>query len=542
MIEALSEWGSLMWVRFWWPVTVWTVLWLVFRGVWAVRKPAHPATQYAIQWAVLAALPMGLIGASVLYGRMPAWWTPPELATHLLSLPVLPIEPIEPGTPPIVSWSLFTGFGLVTIGLGLFSLWCIGKLIADGVALRVWFRGLPKYQQSPIQMQADRLAKQWGIVRPINVFVVNAAILPITFGWRRPIILLPESVLADDTDLQMTLLHELTHIRQNDFLFHLIEQALGAIFAFHPAVHALCRAVADAREQRCDAEVLAQPQVRHHAYAHLLLRLTPADAFAPVVALTMARSPSQLKTRTLAMKALLNNPAVRPSAQKLQGYTTLWGLALSLCMILSTTAFAQNTDTFLSGVLPKVETLPSGMKLGTVMQGGFDQFIGVRGTINGSGTMVRAEVDRFYINTIQPNMAAQVRIHADATCEAVVSRVDRDAKVDREHPSGGYFVAELQTTCPAGTTVNADQMVRARILLGAEEDRIQIPRGPFYQQTSGGWVFVVDASGTSASRRMITLGRQNSRTFEVLEGLQPGEKVVVSSYEGYDTAQTIQIQ
>jgi HlyD family secretion protein len=60
-----------------------------------------------------------------------------------------------------------------------------------------------------------------------------------------------------------------------------------------------------------------------------------------------------------------------------------------------------------------------------------------------------------------------------------------------------------------------------------------LPRGGFYQKTGGQWVYVLDDSGERASKRDIRLGMQNPQMFEVLEGLQPGERVITSSYESF---------
>jgi HlyD family secretion protein len=60
-----------------------------------------------------------------------------------------------------------------------------------------------------------------------------------------------------------------------------------------------------------------------------------------------------------------------------------------------------------------------------------------------------------------------------------------------------------------------------------------VPRGGFYQKTGGQWIYVVDRSGAFAAKRQIRLGRQNPQSFEVLEGLEPGEKVVTSSYDNF---------
>ena len=60
-----------------------------------------------------------------------------------------------------------------------------------------------------------------------------------------------------------------------------------------------------------------------------------------------------------------------------------------------------------------------------------------------------------------------------------------------------------------------------------------IPKGTFFQNTGGNWIFVLDDDGKRAYRRQIKIGRQNPQYYEVLEGLEPGERVIVSSYESY---------
>ena len=60
-----------------------------------------------------------------------------------------------------------------------------------------------------------------------------------------------------------------------------------------------------------------------------------------------------------------------------------------------------------------------------------------------------------------------------------------------------------------------------------------LPRGGFFNETGGNWIFVVDVSGDFAVRREIRLGRMNPQVYEVLEGLEPGEKAVTSSYANF---------
>jgi len=76
--------------------------------------------------------------------------------------------------------------------------------------------------------------------------------------------------------------------------------------------------------------------------------------------------------------------------------------------------------------------------------------------------------------------------------------------------------------------------LRLRIELGQPSEELLLPVGGFYKDTGGNWVFVVEDNGTRAVKRDIKLGRKmGSEYFEVLEGLQPGDKVITSSYENF---------
>jgi HlyD family secretion protein len=76
--------------------------------------------------------------------------------------------------------------------------------------------------------------------------------------------------------------------------------------------------------------------------------------------------------------------------------------------------------------------------------------------------------------------------------------------------------------------------------LGGASRAVMLPNGPFYQDTGGNWVFVVAPDGTSAIRRNVKLGRRNPDFVEVVDGLKPGEKVIVSGYEAYQKMDRIE--
>ena len=81
--------------------------------------------------------------------------------------------------------------------------------------------------------------------------------------------------------------------------------------------------------------------------------------------------------------------------------------------------------------------------------------------------------------------------------------------------------------------IRSGQTYYLNLQLGQPEEAIIIPRGTFYQKTGGKWIYVVNKDGNKAVKREIRIGRQNPQYYEVLEGLEPGERVITSGYDTY---------
>ena len=77
------------------------------------------------------------------------------------------------------------------------------------------------------------------------------------------------------------------------------------------------------------------------------------------------------------------------------------------------------------------------------------------------------------------------------------------------------------------------QTLQTRLTLGDNTDATLIPNGAFYQETGGNWVFVVAPGDGEAVKRNVRLGRRNTKFIEVLDGLEPGEKVITSPYTSF---------
>jgi HlyD family secretion protein len=151
-----------------------------------------------------------------------------------------------------------------------------------------------------------------------------------------------------------------------------------------------------------------------------------------------------------------------------------------------------------------------------------------------SGFKVRVDVDEHYISRIYAGLEGQYR-QGDDTYTLTIKKVYTQV-------TSGSFAVDMEFNGKTPETVRRGQTLQIRIALGDETEAIIIPRGGFYQHTGGSWIFKVSADGKKAYRTPIRIGRQNPDYYEVLEGLAPGDRVVVSSYENYGDIQELIIK
>ena len=121
--------------------------------------------------------------------------------------------------------------------------------------------------------------------------------------------------------------------------------------------------------------------------------------------------------------------------------------------------------------------------------------------------------------------------------EATFERRDEaySAVIRKVYPEvrNGKFKADLKFVGEQPANIRSGQTYYLNLQLGQPEQAVLVPRGAFFQTTGGRWIYVVDADGNGATRREIRISRQNPQYYEVLEGLQPGERVISSGYEKF---------
>ena len=149
---------------------------------------------------------------------------------------------------------------------------------------------------------------------------------------------------------------------------------------------------------------------------------------------------------------------------------------------------------------------------------------------------VQAQIDEHYIDRVRQGLSATFtrgeRLRVGDGTSGIKQYQLQVRKVYPEVREGKFrcdfiFKGERPENIRTGQTYYID------LELGQPEQAIIIPRGTFFQTTGGQWIFVLSSDGSKAYRRNIRIGRQNPQHYEILEGLEPGERVVTSGYEAF---------
>ncbi|MCW3074560.1 MAG: HlyD family efflux transporter periplasmic adaptor subunit [Flaviaesturariibacter sp.] len=148
-----------------------------------------------------------------------------------------------------------------------------------------------------------------------------------------------------------------------------------------------------------------------------------------------------------------------------------------------------------------------------------------------SGYKVRVDIDEHYLSRVVIGLMAETSF-AGKTYKLKINKVYTQV-------TAGRFQVDMQFVDAVPDGIRRGQTMQIRLALSDETQALLLAKGGFYQQTGGNWVFKVSNNGGTAFRTDVQLGRQNPDYYEVLSGLQPGDKIVTSSYENYGTMQEL---
>ncbi|MFS4468664.1 efflux RND transporter periplasmic adaptor subunit [Maribacter sp. 2210JD10-5] len=144
---------------------------------------------------------------------------------------------------------------------------------------------------------------------------------------------------------------------------------------------------------------------------------------------------------------------------------------------------------------------------------------------------IEADIDEHYIDRVKRDLVAVLERNGN----------EFPLRVRKVYPEvrNGRFRVDLVFTDAKPLTIRTGQSYNIKLQLGESSDALLLPKGSFFQSTGGQWIFVVTPGSDEAIKRNIRVGKQNSRYYEVLEGLQAGEEVITSNYDSFGEAERI---
>ena len=290
-LAHLAAFGTTVWAVLAAPVLTWTAVAL---AVEALARVARPSASVSL-WARSAAL--ALLPALVVL--------PPVLAPLVPSLADAPVVPVVPNgvaglaerALPIVASApesaevALGGLAVLAVLASAFAL----VVLAGGVVWLTHTRRTLRAAGADLRAESRALGARVGLRRRVAVAVVAPSSAPFTVGWREPVVAVPDGLAHEARE--MTLAHELSHVRRAHFGWHLAERTVCAAFVWHPAVHVLARGLALDRERVADADVVRLWPDRAARYGRLLTVFSTR----PTPGLALGASSSTLIHRLTAM-------------------------------------------------------------------------------------------------------------------------------------------------------------------------------------------------------------------------------------------------
>ena len=142
---------------------------------------------------------------------------------------------------------------------------------------------------------------------------------------------------------------------------------------------------------------------------------------------------------------------------------------------------------------------------------------------------ITTTIDEFYLSRVDLGQNAQYDDY-----KLIISKIYPQVQ-------NGQFKIDFVFVGRQPTDIRRGQTIQTKLILGDASNALLIPNGTFFQETGGNWIYVVSNNESQAIKRTIKLGRRNSRYIEVLDGLQEGEKVIVSPYDNFQEMQKLQL-
>jgi beta-lactamase regulating signal transducer with metallopeptidase domain len=399
-------------------------------------------------------------------------------------------------------------------------LWCAGVLI---FAVRlIWSsRHVARLRREGDAAEASliqtvlRLARRMSIDRPVRVLMSSLADSPSVAGWLRPVILLPAATLLSLSveQLETVLAHELAHIRRHDYLVNLLQTASETLLFYHPAVWWISARIRHERELCCDDMVVA---VCGDAigYARALTKLERLRMIAPELAMSGTGGSLLYRIRRLAGMPHEEAPSKVP-------------VVVSLVLAIVCLAISSHWASGQPQLSHEAAVSRANVYIETVKQGDLTTMVRALGTIISSKTAV-LKVDASQASLIEVGQTASLAPRQGFTIDGTVARIDPS-------PANGTVGVAIDLKAPVreAAGVPVDGTIRIRVL----KDVVYVGRPVFAAADAQYGLFKLETDCSHATRVRVRFGAASVNNIQILEGLQPGDHVIVSDmakYDGYD--------
>jgi beta-lactamase regulating signal transducer with metallopeptidase domain len=437
------------------------------------------------------------------------------------------VSAILPATPLSPSW-------MASLETWTLPVWSFGVLI---FAVRlVWsarhvsrLRREGEPAAEPLVEAVLRLARRMHLASPVRVLMSRLTDTPSVVGWLRPVILLPAASLMNLTTAQLeaVLAHELAHILRHDYLANLLQTVAETLLFYQPGVWWVSSRMRSERELCCDDQVvgvLGDPV----GYARALTQLERSRVAPRQLAMAGTAGPLMYRIQRLTGVA-----GQRPASK----------LPAALAAGLAAICFLTNVHWLKAQPQGAPESVVNheAIWVDTVKYGDLPVVVRALGTVT---TPATAELD---VPSPGPSRGLQVGQNATLQLHGGITVAGKVVTIDSQKGNGTLPVT-IQLQTPVGEFVGqeVDGVILFRTLndviygglpvsLAASSD------GKSFKDESEGTLFKLESGGKSAVRVKVRFGAMSFPNVQILEGLQPGDRVILSDMTKYDGHDRIRI-
>lgn len=304
LFRSIEEIGSITLSEIWFPILIWTILATAILAFLNLKKDLKPLYHYHLRIATILSLPAGIL-LSQIFLNIVRNIIPTTEADFLFTInnPLQVTEADFVINASIDLESPLFWIGLISILIAVISVIYFCQVIYNIYKLNQIRKSLDFTLLNSISgLNEENLEIISRLNQDVLIAFTDLYASPFTFGWNKPVIVIPNFLKKDPEALNLIIAHELIHIRRKDYHIHLVVSLISAAFTFHPLFTYVKRQINDFREISCDQEVISEFHASPKTYAKLIFSLMENTDHEHNLQVSLAQYNSNLKKRISTMK------------------------------------------------------------------------------------------------------------------------------------------------------------------------------------------------------------------------------------------------